>query len=332
MRQGLLLAIAGSFIALVGGTSASHACGTVEVAAMNWESAAIAAEVDKFILDHGFGCQTRIVAGDTIPTFETMLASGKPDIAPELWVNSINDRLSEAVRSGTLLQGAEILADGAVEGWWIPKFIADANPSIKTVYDALANPKLFASDSQQGMGVIHNCPAEWACRVTTVNLFRAVGAADKGFELRNAATGQELEESINKAFGTKTGWLGYYWAPTGILARHEMVKLSFDVPFDQLEWDSCTSVSGCMNPKVNSYPTSQAFTVMTAGFAEKEPEIVNYMQQRKWGNATISNLIAWKDENKVNHAEAARYFLKENLGIWTRWLSPDVAEKVKAAL
>ncbi|MFD1744146.1 glycine betaine ABC transporter substrate-binding protein [Rhizobium helianthi] len=332
MRQSLLFAIAGTALALFSAPQAASACGEVEIASMNWESAAIAAEVDKFILEKGFGCQIRLVKGDTIPTFETMLANGKPDIAPELWVNSINERLSEAVRSGKLAQGAEILADGAVEGWWIPKFIADAHPSIRTVQDALANPQLFSKENGEGRGVVHSCPPDWACRVTTANLFRAVGAQDKGFDLLNTSSGEELEASIAKAIAAKTGWLGYYWAPTGILARHEMVKLSFDVPFDQLEWDSCTSVAGCLNPKVNSYPTSQAFTLMTAAFAQREPEISSYLQQRKWGNATVSALIAWKDDNKVSQTEAARHFLKENLGIWTRWLSPDVAEKVKSAL
>jgi ABC-type proline/glycine betaine transport system substrate-binding protein len=33
----------------------------------------------------------------------------------------------------------QILSDGGVEGWWIPKFLADANPDIKTVQDLMGH-------------------------------------------------------------------------------------------------------------------------------------------------------------------------------------------------
>ncbi|MGO8048545.1 glycine betaine ABC transporter substrate-binding protein, partial [Rhizobium johnstonii] len=62
---------------------------------------------------------------------------------------------------------AEILADGAVEGWWIPKFIADAHPDIRSVEDALKHPELFPAEDDQSKGAVYNCPAEWSCQIST---------------------------------------------------------------------------------------------------------------------------------------------------------------------
>lgn len=333
MRQPFLIFAAALAFAFLSSAARASACGEVTLAEMNWSSAAIAAQVDKIVLEKGFGCEARVVPGDTIPTFDSMLEQSYPDVASELWVNSINERLTQGIRAGKLVEGAEILADGAVEGWWIPKFIADAHPEILTVQKALNHPELFGAEENGGTGTVHNCPAQWACRTTTANLFKALGAEGKGFRLENAASGEALEETITRAFEEKKGWLGYYWAPTGILGRFQMVKLSFDVPFDQLEWDSCTSIADCPNPKVNSYPTSQAFTVMTKPFVERvPPEVSAYLRERKWSNATVSATIAWKEENKATSTEAAMHFFRENIGMWTRWVSPEAGERIKAEL
>lgn len=320
-----------AYLACVASPDAAE-CGKVSLAEMKWNSAAIAAHVDKIILEAGFGCEVEIVEGDTIPTVKTMIGEGKPDIAPELWVNSVNAELTGAYSSGKLVQGAEILADGAVEGWWIPKYLADEHPDIRTVADALAKPELFATTKDGRQGVVHSCPPDWSCSITTSNLFRAVGAESKGFTLASARSAEEFNTGLAKALEEKSGWLGYYWAPTAILGQHPMVKLSFGVPFDQQEWDDCTSREGCANPKINSYPVSQAFTVFTKELADRSPEAAAYLQNRKWGNSTISTLMAWQAENKASNHEAALHFLRQNLDIWTRWVSVAVSDKVKPVL
>ena len=58
-------------------------CGTVSVAEMNWASAQLMANVDKIILESGYGC-SEIVPGDTMPTFTSMNEKGQPDVAGEL--------------------------------------------------------------------------------------------------------------------------------------------------------------------------------------------------------------------------------------------------------
>lgn len=314
------------------GGSAQAACGSLSIAEMNWASAGIAANIDKFILEHGYGCTVDLVSGDTMPTFISMNEKGEPDMAPEFWINSVRTPLETAFKEGRLIEGAEILADGAVEGWWIPKFVSDAHRDIKTVEQALAHPELFPAPDDPSRGAIYNCPSGWSCQVSTSNLYRAVGAKEKNFELVDTGSAEGLDGSIANAFAKKTGWLGYYWAPTAILGKYEMVKLSFDVPHDKADWNSCTAVADCANPKINSYPTSQAFTIATKAFAEKADVALDYIKKRKWTNSTVNSLLAWQDENQSSNADAARHFLETNPDLWTKWVAPDIAEKIKAAL
>ena len=323
--------LAAGLFALAGSARAAE-CGKVSIAEMNWDSASIAAHIDRLILEKGYGCTVTLVPGDTMSTFTSMNETGKPDVAPELWVNAVRRQLNAAIAKGRLFQLAPLLADGGVEGWWIPKFLADEHPEIRTVADALKQPELFPAQDNPEKSAVYNCPAGWSCQVSTANLFRALKADELNFELVDTGSAAGLDASIAKAFETKTGWLGYYWAPTALLGKYEMTKLSFGIEHDKAEWDACTAVPDCPNPKVNSFPTSDVFTIVTEAFAKKAAVAMDYMTVRSWDNATVSKVLAWKAENSATSEDAAKHFLATYPDFWTGWVSPEVAEKVKAAL
>jgi glycine betaine/proline transport system substrate-binding protein len=68
--------------------NANAACGKISIANMNWASANLMAEVDKVILEKGYGCTVELIPGATMPTFASMNEKGEPDVAPEFWANS----------------------------------------------------------------------------------------------------------------------------------------------------------------------------------------------------------------------------------------------------
>ena len=316
----------------LGGAAQAADCGDVSIAEMNWASAGVAAHVDKMILESGYGCSVSLVTGDTMPTFTSMNEKGQPDMAPELWVNAVRVPLDAAIKEGRLIEAAKILSDGGVEGWWIPKFLSDAHPDIKTVQDALKHPELFPAPEDATKAAVINCPSGWNCQVSSANLYKALGAEKAGFELVDSGSAAGLDGSISNAFAKKTGWLGYYWAPTAVLGKYEMTKLSFGVENNKADWDTCTAIPDCPNPKVNAYPVSDVYTVVTKAFSEKAGVAMDYIKVRKWDNGTVNKVLAWMDSNQGTNEDAAKYFLKTYPDMWTKWVAPDVAEKVKASL
>lgn len=323
--------IASGLLGLTGPAMAAE-CGRVSIAEMKWASAGLAANVDKIILESGFGCHVDLVAGDTLPTFTSMIAKGEPDVAPEMWINAVRDPLEKAIADDKIVKVSQILTDGGVEGWWIPKFIADAHPDIKTVEDALKHPELFPAPDDASKGAITNCPAGWGCQITTANLFKATKAAEKGFQLVESRSAADLDDTIAKAFDHKTGWLGYYWAPTAILGQYDMVKLSFDIRFDKTEWDKCIVVVDCPDPRPNSYPVADVETIVTRQFADRAEVVMGYLKARSWDNATVGKVLAWMSDNQASNADSAKYFLKTFPDIWKKWVAPEMAEKIKAEL
>lgn len=332
MKKLLASTVLAAGLYAVAGSAQATECGDVSIAEMNWASAGVAAHVDKIILESGYGCSVTLVTGDTMPTFASMNEKGQPDMAPELWVNAVRTPLDEAIAEGRLIQTAPLLSDGGVEGWWIPKFLADANPDIKTVQDALARPDLFPAPEDASKGAVTNCPSGWNCQVSTSNLYRALGAEAKGFELVDSGSAAGLDGSIANAFENQKGWLGYYWAPTSILGKYEMVKLSFGVEHDKASWDACTAVPDCADPKVNAYPISDVFTVVTKDFANKAGVAMDYVSTRKWDNQTVGKVLAWMDDNQGTNEDGARHFLENYPDMWTAWVAPEVAAKIKAGL
>lgn len=310
----------------------AQACGKVTVANMNWQSAEVLANIDKIILSKGYGCEVELVPGDTMPTLTAMMEKGQPDVAPEAWINAVREPLDAAVKEGKLHLGAESLKDGGVEGWWIPQYLADAHPGIKTIDDALRHPELFPSVENKGKGVVHNCPSGWSCQLTTGNAFKAWDGAKKGFVLLDTGSAAGLDGSIAKAYERKQGWLGYYWAPTSILGKYPMVKLDAGVPHDKATWEACNTKPDCDMPVKNDWARAEVYTAITDRFDKVGGPAVDYLKARSWGNETVNSLLAWMTDNQATGADGAAHFLKTQPEVWAPWVSPEVAEKVKATL
>ena len=168
---------------LLGANVAVAECGTVQIAAMNWASAQLMASVDKIILEEGYGCNVELVPGDTMPTFTSLNEKGEPDIAPELWINAVREPLKIALEEGRLQSANDGPISGLGEGWWVPPYVLEKHPDLKTVLDVLERPDLFPDAEDPSKGAFVGCPAGWGCQLTNANLFRGFKMAEKGWKL-----------------------------------------------------------------------------------------------------------------------------------------------------
>lgn len=308
-------------------------CGSVTIANMNWQSAEVLANLDKFILENGYGCDAELVVGDTVPSITSMIEKGEPDVVPEGWVNLMPDAIAQGIAEGRIVQGVDAVSDGGIQGWWVPKYVIDEHPEIKTIEDALAHPELFPAPEDPSRGAVFNGPQGWGGTVVTGQLFKAYGAEDAGFDLVDTGSAAGLDGSIASAYEKREGWLGYYWTPTSLLGKYDMVKLDHGVPLDQAEWDRCTSVADCPDPAPNDWPVDRLSTLLATPFTERAPqEVLDYLAKRQWSNDTVNKLMSWMTDNQATGEDGAIYFLENNPDIWTPWVTPEAAERIKAAL
>ena len=306
-------------------------CGDITIANMNWASAQAIAEIDKIILTHGYNCNVELVPGDTVPTFTSMNEKGEPDVAPELWSNSLRIPLDAAKEEGRLI-ASNVFSQGGEEGWFIPEATLTANPELKTWEDVIARPDLFPNPENPDRGALVGCPAGWACQIVNQNLYKAYDMEAKGWDLIDPGSSAGLDALINKAVNDGDNILSYYWAPTAILGKLPMYMLEPNVDHDKSEWETCTGVADCANPKVNAWGFSYVETVVTDNFAKEASVGLDYITNRSFGNATLNTLLAWMADNQATGEEAAIYYLQNNQDDWSGWVYKDVKKAVLAAL
>ncbi|WP_299001679.1 ABC transporter substrate-binding protein [uncultured Shewanella sp.] len=307
-------------------------CGKVTIADMNWSSASLIANIDRFILEKGYGCDAQLISGDTMPTTTSMVEKGEPDIAPELWSNNVKELIDRGLKDKRIIIAGKSLSDGGEEGFWIPKYMVDKDPSLKTIEGIKAKVKLFEHHENPDRGAFYGCPAGWGCQITSENLFRALKLQQAGFELVDPGSGAGLAGSIARAYEHSEPWFGYYWAPTAILGKYKMVKVDFGSGINVKEYQNCISKADCTDPKVTMYPPSLVQTVTTRDFAKGSPLAFTYLSKRSITNKQMNNLLAWMEDNQADGKTAAENFLIEHEEIWAQWLPQDVANKVKSAV
>ena len=311
---------------------ADDECGKVTIADMNWSSASLIANIDRFVLENGFGCEAELVPGDTMPTSTSMIEKGEPDIAPEMWSNSNKELLDQGVADKLIRYAGNSLSDGGEEGFWVPKYLVDKYPEIATIEGVVKHAALFEHPEDPDLSAFYGCPAGWNCQISAGNLFSALNLEEAGFELLDPGSGAGLAGSIAKAYEREQGWFGYYWAPTGILGKYDMVKVDFGSGVDVEEFTTCTTQDGCESPKVTMYPPSPVQTAVTESLASRAPDVLEYLNKRSFTNAEMNKLLAWMEDNQADGEISMEHFLTEYPDVWRQWLAPEVADKVAAAL
>jgi glycine betaine/proline transport system substrate-binding protein len=324
----LLLSVAFVGSAMV--ASVAHAeCGDITIGQFSWQSNEAMASVDQLILSAGYGCNASKIAGDTVPTITALIEKGQPDIISEATPSLLGEVYTNGAAENRIGQIGTAISDGQVSGWYIPQYIADAHPEIKTVEDAMARPELFPSAEDASKGAVIQGPQGWGDTVVTAQLFK--GLNNPNFVMVPTGSAAALDGEIAKAYERQQGIIAQYWSPTSLLVQYPMVRL--EMAHDPEEWARCTSVQDCPDPKPNYWQQAEMVTLASADFMAREdiPEVKEYLGKRSWTQAEVSKVMLWMTENQANGEDAAKWFIQNMPEVWTQWVPADVAEKVKAA-
>ena len=126
-----------SALVLLGFTSfnsvANANCGKVTIAEMNWASAQVIAHIDNIILGKGYGCDSELIPGDTMPTATSLTEKGEPSIAPELWSQNIKNILDPAEAAGKIKNVGKVFENGGEEGFFVPTYMVKKNSELATI-------------------------------------------------------------------------------------------------------------------------------------------------------------------------------------------------------
>lgn len=330
-RLTALAAVAASALAFAQPAAAAD-CGTAEqitIAEMTWLSAAALAHVTQKIASAGYGCTAELVPGDTVPTATSMLTRSTPTVAPELWVSTVQAQWDEMQAKGNVYKASDVFSGGGQDGLWVPDYVLEQNPQLKTIEDLAANWQIFEDNQSPGKGRLYNGPPGWASEVIITNYHKAL-QLDETFELFSPGSGENLKASIARAVAQQKPWVGYYWGPSDVVGKFKLVRLG--MPDSDREKFTCLTDANCENPQVTGWAAGEVAVAVVSDLKEQAPDVAEFLSKMQVPNDEISAVLAWGDDTGATAEEVATYFLQNNEAIWTAWVPADVAEKVKASL
>ena len=330
-----LMGMAAIGVAMTMSNAAKADCGEIQVAEMNWASAELMANVDKLILEEGYGCSVELVPGATMTTFASMNEKGQPDVAGELWTNAVAVPLEAAVGEGRLhkVNNGPITQLG--EGWWVtPSFAAEHPDLVADIDKLLARPDLFPHPEDPSKGAFVGCPAGWGCQLANAQLYRAFDMEAKGWLLVDPGSAAGLDGSMAKAAERGEAWFGYYWSPTALIGKYGMVPTDMGEWGGSDNWDNCIvkPEQECADPKPSAWTHSAVSTVITDSFKAKGGVAIDYLSKRVFPGPVMNGMLVYMTENQAGGEDAAIEFLMQHEDLWKTWVSADAAAKIKAGL
>jgi len=306
-------------------TSANAECGKVEIANMSWTSAAVLAEFDALVLREGFGCDTEVVAGDTMPTSTSMVEKLQPDIASEMWTNGLGAFWEDGIAEGRVTTGGLSMSGGG-EGFFIPTAMLEANPELATIEGVLANPQLFPHPEGKDVGAFYGCPAGWNCQITSTNVFNAFGFGEAGFEIIDPGSGAALGAAAAGAHDKGQGWVGYYWGPTALLGLRDFTKVSVgaDEGWSADKWACVTEEPNMDKTGADAcartyYANATIEVAYTSDFAARAPKkVMDYLNNRMFSDKEIGMLLDIVAQEAYSPEDAAIYMVLEKQDLWSK--------------
>lgn len=296
-------------------------CGTrpITIASFVWPSAQLLAAIHERILTRQFGCTVTVVSGDMAAMGSSMASSGQPAVAPEMWVARIADIWNPAVKSQKMRPAGSSYEDAQFEGWFIPDYVAEAHPELKSVADLKAHPDWLSSDGRKPRFV--SCPIDWACALINANMLKADGL-DGLFETVTPANRFELDTLIAEAVGRKQPILFYYWQPNAVL--NQFAFKSIDLGAYNKDNFACLGRRACADPQPSGFAPEPVLVALSDWVYKEAPQIAAYFQRASMPIAQMNALLEQLNAPGATVDQVADQFVASKGDIWQRWVGAPV--------
>ena len=122
----------------------------------------------------------------------------------------------------------------------------------------------------------------------------------------------------------------YYWGPTGLMGKYDMVQL--EMPAYNEEIWNCNVDANCTPKRKSAFATPPVVVGTASWLADEAPAVAEYLGKVALNNLQISQMLTWGDENKASAEETAINFLKTRQDVWSNWVPEAAVEAIKASL
>lgn len=291
-------------------------CGgeTITIARMQWPSSELLAEIHARLISQSFRCAVEIVPGDLAATASSMGSTGRPAVAPELWITRVADIWNAALKGQEVRQAGSTFAEPVFEGWFVPDYEAEAHPEITSIEGIKARAADFAVN---GRPRFVSCPPDWGCAVVNRNLLRAHGMAEM-FDIVEPANRFELDALIAEAVSRKEPLLFYYWQPNAVLAQFAFRSVDLG-PYNKDNF-LCLGRVACANPLPSGFSPDPVIVALAQWVYLEAPDVAAYFQRAQMPLAEMNTLLQNLNVPGSTLEGVADAFVAARGEVWQPWV------------
>ncbi|MCE1116722.1 MULTISPECIES: ABC transporter substrate-binding protein [Pseudomonas] len=302
---------------------------------IGWESGALTTEILRLIVERGYGYPTDTLPGSSV-SMEVALARNDLQVIAEEWAGR-SPAWVKAEQAGQVFALGDTVKN-AEEGWWVPAYVIKGDPArnlkplapdLRSVADLKRYPQVFRDPEVPEKGRFLNSPSGWTSETVNSQKLKAYGL-DSLYNNFRSGTGAALDAEISSAIRRGQPVLFYYWSPTPLMGRYELVRLE-EPAFDATAWATLTDANNPNPQGSRSLPAKLSIGVSKA-FHDQYPELVAVFEKVDLPIDTLNKALAVMSETRQKPREAALAFLQEHPEVWKAWLPADKAAKVEAGL
>ena len=294
-----------------------------------WNAAYYLDMVAKIIFEEGYGYPTEIVDAQN-PAVLTAMCEGEIDVHMNVWRNAYVP-YQEMEANGQLEQ-IGILHTDAINGIYVPTYMIEGDkergiepvaPELKTVKDLAKYADLFTDPDDPSKGVFYNAPTDMTANPIFTAKLETYGLTEF-FNITVPGSQSVLEASLEAAYEKGEPWVGYSYTPTWVQSKFKMTKL-VDEPYDK---DLYTVENGY----ACDFPPEEVVIACANDFSKKAPDLYECLKKVKIAGFHISDMLWYMKRENTDGEHAAIYWMKENVDVWSQWVTEDAANNINAYL
>ena len=289
---------------------------SISFADVGWDSIKLNNAIAGLISERVFGYTWQEIPGST-PISHEALIKGEVDIHMEEWTDNIPSYPID-LKAGKFTE-LGINFDDNHQGFYIPRFVADEYPDLKTVRDLAKYADLFPDPENPSENIIYGGVIGWEITQIMKKKLQVYGLDDY-FNYFESGSDAILSASMVSAWDKKNPIVAYYWEPTWLLGKYDFVLLEDD-PYDPERYKD--GYGGC--------PSVTVTIAVSNDFARSNAKFCEFLAKYNLPSAIISEALAYMNETGANYRTTALWLLTETHSeLLSTWLNPEQVSAFKS--
>ena len=300
----------------------------VTYADAGWDSIKFHNAVAMYIGEVAYNIEGEEISGATTITYGALL-SGELDVYMEIWTDNMNTYVDD-LAEGTIHE-LGVNFDDNVQGFYVPRYVIEGDaergiepmaPDLVTVADLAKYPDVFPDPDENSKGAIYGAISGWLVDEIMRNKYEYYGL-DEMFNYIDPGSQAAMEATIVAAIEKGEAWVGYYWEPTWISAKYDLVVLE-DAPYVDEE---------SFQAGKTAFRSTSVTVAVSDDFYKEAPEYCEFLSNYHTSNALTNEGLGYIQNNEgATYEDAAKWFLGEHDELLDEWLPADKAAMVREAL